>query len=885
MKIHASLHKKYLRNWCVTAFIFWSVLVLGSIVFFIKTEWQSAMSTGRELGIAALQKDYTYRAWNAMHGGVYVPATQLTPPSPFLSHIPNRDISTAEGNALTLMNPAYMTRQVHELGWKLYGLRAHITSLNVIRPQNKADQWEENALQQFEDGAEEVAELVIMDDLPFMRVMTPMKTWESCLKCHAIQGYKVSDIRGGTSVSVPMQGLISTAKKRIFVNSFYHLLIFLVGAVGLFIFCVQTNKQFTGRTEAENALKKQEKHLQGIVDNISNGIAVYERSEKDDDFIIKSINPAGLQNAQLELEDVVGKKVTEVFPAFIEMGLFAVFQRVWDTGEPEHLPVTAYSDKRISLWMENYVYKLPDGAIVAVYNDVTIRKHSEEQLLRKAEEWEKTFDAIPDIITLQDKNMKIIRANQATFDFFQMEPEELLGATCYSLFRQTTEPCEGCPGLATLADTKKHTNIIEHPSLGKSFHVCSAPVLDQDNKVQYFVYVAQDITEKKRLEGELFQAQKMEAIGTLAGGIAHDFNNILSAIVGYAELAKAKLPKTSQVVFDIDQVITAGERATELVRQILTFSRKANQQKKPLRIDLIINEALKLLRSSLPTTIDIQASIDKEASLVLADPTSIHQIVVNLCTNASHAIGNEKGELKVTLGRVYLEPEQIADKSKVQTGSFVVLTVQDDGKGMDGKTVARIFEPYFTTKKQGKGTGLGLAMIHGIVEEYNGFIEVKSAPGKGTTFQVYLPAMEEKRMVITDEENYSPLPTGNENILFIDDELAIVNSSRSILTSLGYNVTAETKSTKALVKFQASTGAFDLVITDQTMPDVTGVELAQVMLQQRPDLPIILCTGYTSAISEDEVYAIGIKSFVIKPLKTRMLAETVRRVLDENLMI
>jgi len=885
MKIKASLHKKYFRNWCVTAFIFWSVLVLGSTLFFIKTDWQCAMSTGKELGVVALQKDYTYRAWNAKHGGVYVPATQVTPPNPFLSHIPNRDISDAEGNILTLMNPAYMTRQVHELGWELYGFRAHITSLNVIRPQNKADKWEEGALQQFEDGAEEVAELVTMNDLPFMRVMIPMKTREYCLKCHATQGYKLGDVRGGISVSVPMQKYISIAKKRILLKSFYHLLIFSVGALGLFIFYVQTNKQFAGRIEAENALMKQETHLRGIVDNISNGIAVYERSEKDDDFIVKSINPSGLRHVQLELEDVVGKKVTEVFPAVVEMGLFALFQRVWGTSESEYLPVTLYSDKRISLWVENYVYKLPAGEIVAVFDDVTIRKETEEQLLRKTEEWGRTFDAIPDIITLQDQNMKIFRANQAAFDFFQMEPGELLGATCYSLFRQATGPCEGCPSLAILADTKKHTNIIEHPSLGKIFHVCSAPVLDQNNKVQSFIHVAQDITEKKRLEGELFQAQKMEAIGTLAGGIAHDFNNILSAILGYAEIAKAKLPKNSKVVKDIDQVITAGERATELVRQILTFSHKGNQQKKPLRMDLIINEALKLLRSSLPTTIEIQTSIDKESGLVHANPTSIHQIVVNLCTNASQAITNEKGKLQVTLGRTYLNPGQVVDGPAAQGGPFIVLTVQDDGKGMDEKTVARIFEPYFTTKRQGEGTGLGLAVIHGIVKEHHGVIEVKSAPGEGTTFQVYLPAVEEKGVTITEEVARLPLPTGNERILFVDDEPAIVNASRSILTSLGYNVTTETESTKALEKFQASADAFDLVITDQTMPDITGVELAQAMLQQRPELPIILCTGYTSAISVDEVYARGIKSFLLKPLKKRILAEKVRQVLDENVLV
>lgn len=882
MNHQVTLHKKYFRNWCITAFVFWIALVVGSTFFFLKTEWQAAMSIGRELGISALQKDYTYRAWNAKHGGVYAPVTKETPPNPFLSHIPNRDIIIAEGKKLTLINPAYMTRQVHVLGEELYGLRGHITSLNVIRPENKPDQWERSALQQFEEGAEEVTELVTLENLPFMRVMTVMQTKESCLKCHATQGYKVGDIRGGISVSVPMQQIIASVKKRMFVDSLYHLLIFLVGVAGLLIFYVQTDKQLTARAKMEDNLKKQEQHLRGIVDNSSNGIAVYERSENDDDFIIKNINRAGLQTAKLELEDVVGKKVTKVFPGVVEMGLFTLFERVWKTGEPEHFPVSSYSDERLLLWMENYVYKLPTGEIVAVYDDITPRKQAEEQLLKKTEEWEKTFNAIPDIITLQDKNMKIIRANQATFDFFQMEPEELLGSTCYSLFKETVEPCPGCPGSISLIDNKKHSNIIEHTLQGKIFHVCSTPILDHNNEVQYIVYIAQDITEKKRLEEELFQSHKMEAIGTLAGGIAHDFNNILSAILGYSELAKAELPENSRAKKDIDLVLQSGERAVELVKQILTFSRKTDLQKKPLRIDVIVKEALKMMRSSLPTTIDIKTHFEQEICLVLAAPSSIHQIVVNLCTNAFHAIGNDKGKLEVILSNVNLEPEQVSDKPKVQAGLFVLLTVKDTGKGMDEKTVARIFEPYFTTKKQGEGTGLGLAVTHGIVEDCNGFIEVESSLGEGTIFHIYLPALKEVLAVPLAVENNRSLATGNEKILFIDDEPAITDVGASFLSSLGYNVITETKSMNALERFRSNPKYFDLVITDQTMPDLTGAELSQTMLKLNPDIPIILCTGYTSALSEDQAYAIGIKSFAVKPLSKRTLAETVRRVLDGN---
>lgn len=345
-----SLDKKQFRSWCIAALVFWCALVAGSLYLFGKNEWHSAMSTGKVIGLAALHKDYIYRAWNASHGGVYVPITDEIKPNPYLSHIPDRNISTVQGKNLTLMNPAYMTRQVHELGLDMYGLRGHLTSLNVIRSENKPDQWETRALQQFEKGTEKVEELVTMDNIPFMRIMIPMQTKEFCLKCHAEQGYKVGDIRGGISVMVSMQDVIANARKHILTSSLYHLLTFLIGVTILFVFYRQTNKQLGIRVEAEERLKIQGNYLQGIVDNISNGIAVYDAHEDGEDFIIKSINQAGLRIAQLELEDVAGKRVTEIFPGVIDLGLFAVFQRVWTTGEAEHLPAPVYNDARISQW-------------------------------------------------------------------------------------------------------------------------------------------------------------------------------------------------------------------------------------------------------------------------------------------------------------------------------------------------------------------------------------------------------------------------------------------------------------------------------------------------------------------------------------------------------
>jgi signal transduction histidine kinase/ActR/RegA family two-component response regulator len=477
--------------------------------------------------------------------------------------------------------------------------------------------------------------------------------------------------------------------------------------------------------------------------------------------------------------------------------------------------------------------------------------------------------------------MRIIRANQATFEFFHLPPDKLLGKTCHSLFRGCDHPCDDCPGQRAMIDLKKHCGGMEHKAINRFFHICAAPVLTAEGEFLYFVYIAHDITDKKKLEEELFQAQKMEAIGTLAGGIAHDFNNILAAILGYTELARMELPEGTNAWNDLEQVIIAGNRATELVKQILTFSRKNEHQKKPLRIYLLVKEAVKMLRSSLPSTIDIRTEIDEDSGLVLADPTNIHQIVFNLCTNAAHAIGSKQGRIEILLRQTELIEADLDDHPCLEPGPFILLTVQDNGCGMDEKTMARIFDPYFTTKEQGAGTGLGLAVTLGVVEDCGGFIEVESELGKGAAFHVYLPVLPEEDAEVLENEEGCPLPGGTERILFVDDEPSIVHISKAILSTLGYIVIAETESLSALEKFVAAPEAFDLLITDQTMPELTGSELAKAILAIRPDLPIILCTGYTAVLPEKDALALGVRRYAIKPLNTAKLAALVREVLDE----
>jgi signal transduction histidine kinase/CheY-like chemotaxis protein len=387
--------------------------------------------------------------------------------------------------------------------------------------------------------------------------------------------------------------------------------------------------------------------------------------------------------------------------------------------------------------------------------------------------------------------------------------------------------------------------------------------------------------ENRQLQEQLVHAQKLEAIGTLAGGIAHDFNNILGAVIGYAEMAREDSPKGAKSVRYLDKVLDASDRARNLVRQILAFSRQENIEPVLLAPEIIVREAAALLRPSLPTTIAIQVEVELDIPTVMADPTQLHQIVINLATNAFHAMEATGGILHLSLTTVDWRQQTPVAFPESRPGLFVCLTVEDTGPGIPAVVRERIFEPFFTTKEIGRGTGMGLSTVHGIVQKCGGFITCDSEPGHGATFRVFLPA-------IADGKTSSPLPEETDetkwvvkgHILFVDDEDILVEMGQSLLKRLGYEVTAYTSSLDALAAFRSDPQRFDAVITDQTMPGMTGVDLARRMLQIRPELPIILCTGYSKLVDEAQAKASGIKGFAYKPLAMKEISELIRKVLD-----
>lgn len=385
--------------------------------------------------------------------------------------------------------------------------------------------------------------------------------------------------------------------------------------------------------------------------------------------------------------------------------------------------------------------------------------------------------------------------------------------------------------------------------------------------------------ERRRLEQRLRQSQKMEAVGRLAGGIAHDFNNILAAIIGFCEIAMDRVPADSKARNSLERIFQAGIRGRDLTKQILTFSRQSEQEKKPLRLSLVIDETVRLLRASLPSTIHILPNITSESGFVLADAGQIQQVILNLCTNAAHAMREKGGTISIDLSDVDILTQAGAPHPSLAPGAYLRLSVRDTGEGIPRHILDRIFDPFFTTKKQGEGTGLGLSVVLGIVEGHGGAITVESTPRSESTFEIYLPKIIEART--EGWEGEEAVPTGHERILFVDDEDALAEVGEELLFDLGYQVVTKTSSREALAILTLDTSRFDLVITDQTMPELTGVELAKDILAIRADMPIILCTGFSHLVDADTAKAAGIRAFAMKPLTKKEIARTIRKVLDE----
>lgn len=529
--------------------------------------------------------------------------------------------------------------------------------------------------------------------------------------------------------------------------------------------------------------------------------------------------------------------------------------------------------------------KKVDEKTEALITEKIERTKTEEALEVSKIQWGKTFNSMDDIVMIQDKDLRIIMANKATHRLFGVAPGQLKNKYCYKVFQDRNVACKNCPDVLAIKNGKTFNSIMTNEKLGKIFDVTCSPIFDEKGNFSQIVHVSKDITKQKRLENELFQAHKMEAIGTMAGGIAHDYNNILAIIMCNADLALRQIPSYNPVNENIRQIFEASLRARDLVKQILAFSRQSEQKMVPLSPSTVIQQSLKLLRSTVPTTVEIKQDIYHDSCTIMADGTQLHQVLMNLFTNAVHAM-DEKGTI-VVHGRITdLDNDTVAFMPGFHAGTYFELSIADSGQGMDKKTHERIFDPFFTTKKVDEGTGMGLSIVHGIIKNHNGFIQVNSKKGRGTKFTIYFPIIDEphaEKIENQIEEN-AEHSQSTEHILIIDDEEAMALAFGKIIQNLGYNVTVKTSSREALELFKSAPEAFDLVITDQTMPHLSGAEMSTEFMKIRPEVPIILCTGFSNKISKEQAKIMGIREFLLKPVDIETLTKTIRNTLDVSRM-
>ena len=581
-----------------------------------------------------------------------------------------------------------------------------------------------------------------------------------------------------------------------------------------------------------------------------------------------------------------------------------VGMKLWVSNEDRQFVVAALSKGQAIVGKE-YQFRMKNGKIItglfsaqsikvstgtcilSCIDDITDRRQAEEELQENEKHYRSLVEGMPGVVyRFSTKRGGLYYSSNVTnllgcspeqlYDRPQMWHDSIHPDDLSSIEQVIRETATGKPFCVTYRIRDAHGNW--HWFEDRSF---GYKVDGEDTIIEGLAF---DITdhkqaesERKRLEAQLFQSQKMEAIGTLAGGIAHDFNNVLAVIIGYAELARDRNQKENKEQY-LQEVLIGAERARSLVKQILTFSRKDDHEKKPLDIKILLKEAVKFLRASIPTTIEVNQQLTKETCYIMADPTQIHQVIMNLCTNASHAMKQTGGILTIELFNIELTKDEIPHHPDLQPGHYVKLTISDTGHGIDDAIVQRIFDPFFTTKSQDEGTGLGLSVVYGIVKGHDGAINVNSIINEGATFNIYLPRI--IQMEATEANAGKPVIGGTELILFVDDEPSLVDIGMRMLFPLGYHVTGATSSKEALDIFRAEPQRFDLVITDMTLPKMTGIDLSRKLLQIRPDIPIILCSGIKEPGTEEQAKSLGIKAYLTKPLTRRELAGVMREVLD-----
>ncbi|MCM2284073.1 MAG: PAS domain S-box protein [Desulfobacula sp.] len=644
-------------------------------------------------------------------------------------------------------------------------------------------------------------------------------------------------------------------------------------------------QDITERKRAEKALIEKEALFRGLFDHMTSGSAVYEvrnDGSKGTDYIIREFNRKSLEMEGKKPEEVMGRSLFDLRPNIDDFGLIPVMKKVWETGIPEYYPVRIYQDDRFSNYYENHIFKLPSGEIVTIYNDVTNEKNQQRDLQESEARFKALHNASFGGICIHDKGM-ILECNQGLSEMTGYSMDELIGMNGLLLIAEKSRPA--------VMDNIVSGYEKPYEAMGLRKNGEEFPMRLEARNVPYKgkpvrTVEFRDLTgekqaelEKEKLRAQLLQARKMESVGRLAGGVAHDFNNMLGVILGHTELALERVEENSGIGSDLKEIQTAAQRSADLTKQLLTFARKQIIEPKILNLNPTVKQMINMLQRLIGEDIDLLWKPAKNLWAVKMDPSQIDQILINLCVNARDAIAGV-GKLTIETGVVSFDEAYCRDHTGFIPGDFVLLGVSDDGSGMDKETLNNLFEPFFTTKETGKGTGLGLATIYGIVKQNNGFINVYSEPGQGSTFKIYLPRFFDDGRISAVTQTEKPVPGGNETILLVEDEPAVLNLTRMMLERKGYSVLSAATPAEAIDMAASLADKIHLLMTDVVMPGMNGRDLARRLTALYPDIRCLFMSGYTAnVIAHQGVLDEGV-AFIQKPFSMNNLADKLREVLD-----
>ena len=659
---------------------------------------------------------------------------------------------------------------------------------------------------------------------------------------------------------------------------------------------VARESELSERKRAEDALRESEARFRGMFNHMSSGVAVYEAVDHGEDFVLVDFNPSGERSSKRSKEEVVGKRVTEAFPGVEEFGLLEVLRRVWRTGKGEHFPITFYQDEQVAGWRENFVYRLPSGEVVAIYDDVTERMRAQEALRASEQQYRSIFNISADAVMILRTDGVIVAANPAACEMYGYSEDELIGLTGRDIvhpdyhykFEQFKRQLQSKSWFqAEAVDVRKDGTTFDSEVRGSSF--------EHEGKL-HLLAIVRNITPRKRaeqerlsLERQVQQAQKLESLGVLAGGIAHDFNNLLTPIMGNADLVLKDLSPHAPARECIEEILKASRRAAELARQMLAYSSKGKFVIQPIRLNELVEEMTHLLEVAISKKAVLKCNFGQDIPFFDGDATEVRQIIMNLITNASEAIGEQSGIIALSTGAMHCDRACLDDVDDIVHASFseplpeglyVYVEVADTGCGMDAETQAKVFDPFFTTKFTGRG--LGMAAVLGIVRGHRGSIKIHSQVGRGATFRVLFPASREPAAILEEkleDDADAEAFRGEGTVLVADDEDTVRGVCKQMLKRAGFNVLTAADGREALEVFREHADEIVCVLLDLTMPHLSGEEAFRELRRIRPDVKVVLCSGYSEQQATRSLAVEGWAGFIQKPYALANLMSTLKRAL------